>query len=310
MHIYHFFPIILINGDYMNVLRKCNLCPRNCLVDRYKKLGYCFAGSKIKLALSSLHMYEEPFISGTNGSGTVFFSNCNVKCIFCQNKKIRDGYGKEITIKRFSDILLEQEKRKAHNINLVSPTHYAPLIKKGIIKARKSGLSIPIIYNTSSYENTSTIEMMDGIVDIYLADLKYYNNEYGKKYSNVDDYFYYASRAIDEMYNQVGGCLIENDLLKKGVVVRILLLPGLGLDCKKILSYLYNKYHDNIYISIMNQYTPLDNYIYEELNHKVSNEEYDDLVNYAIDLGIKNAFIQEGETQSESFIPEFNLDNI
>lgn len=294
----------------MNILRKCNLCPRNCLVDRYKNIGYCGAGSKIKLSLASLHMYEEPFISGINGSGTIFFSNCNMKCIFCQNQKIRDGYGKEVSIKRFSDILLEQEKRRAHNINLVTPTHYVPLIKKGIIKSRKSGLTIPIIYNTSSYENISTIEMMDGVVDIYLADLKYYDDCYGKKYSNINNYFYYASKAIDTMYAQVGKCVIEEGLLKKGLVVRLLLLPGLGSDCKKILYYLYNKYHDNIYISIMNQYTPLDNYIYEELNHKVSNEEYDEVINYAIDLGIKNAFIQEGETQSESFIPEFNLDNI
>lgn len=294
----------------MNVLRKCNLCPRNCLVDRYNTFGYCKAGSLIKLALVSQHMWEEPFISGTNGSGTIFFSNCNLGCIFCQNKKIRDGYGKEISIKRFSEILLNQQSLGVHNINLVTPTHFVPLIRKGIIKAKSNGLSIPIVYNTSSYENVDTIKMMDNLVDIYLADLKYYDNIYGKKYSKVDNYFKYASLAIDEMYRQVGSPIIENDLLKKGLVVRVLLLPGLVCDAKNIIKYLYDTYQDNIYISIMNQYTPVDKYIYEELNRKVLDSEYEELVNYACDLGIKNAFIQEGDACLESFIPDFNLGGI
>lgn len=294
----------------MNVLRKCSLCPRACLVDRYKTFGYCGAKAKIKVSLVSLHMWEEPFISGSKGSGTIFFSNCNLGCIFCQNKKIRDGYGKEISIKRFSEILLDQQLRGAHNINLVTPTHFTPLIKKGIIKARKEGLNIPIIYNTSSYENVNTIKMMDNLVDIYLADLKFYNDEYGFKYSKVKDYFKYAALALDEMYKQVGSPKIENNLLKKGLVVRILLLPGLVDDAKKILKYLYDKYGDDIYISIMNQYTPVEKYIYEELNHKILDSEYEELIDYACDLGITNAFIQEGETQDESFIPDFNLDNI
>ena len=294
----------------MNVLKKCNLCPRSCLVNRYNKLGYCRAGSKIKLSLVSTHMYEEPFISGNNGSGTIFFTNCNLKCIFCQNEKIRDGYGKEITIKRFSEILIEQQKRNVHNINLVTPTHYAPLIRKGIIKAKKMGLNIPIVYNTSSYENVETIKMMNGLIDIYLADLKYFSDKYSIKYSNTKDYFKYAKLAIEEMYKQVGSPIIENDLLKKGLVVRILLLPGLVEDAKKIIKYLYDKYKDNIYISIMNQYTPITKYIYEELNNKVLDTEYNDLINYACDLGVVNAFIQEDGTQSDSFIPDFNLENI
>ena len=294
----------------MNILRKCNLCPRNCLVDRYKATGYCKAKNKIKVSLVSLHMWEEPFISGTNGSGTIFFTNCNLGCIYCQNKKIRDGYGKTITIKRFSEILLEQQSRNAHNINLVTPTHYVPLIRKGIVKAKEKGLSIPIVYNTSSYENVNTIKMMNGLVDIYLADLKYYDDFYGKKYSKVNDYFKYASLAIEEMYKQVGNPIIENNLLKTGLVVRVLLLPGLVEDAKNIIKYLYNKYKDNIYISIMNQYTPVDKYIYEELNHKVLDTEYEQLVDYACDLGIKNAFIQEGDACLESFIPDFNLENI
>ena len=294
----------------MNTLRNCTLCPRNCHVNRYQKKGYCKASSKLKVSLASLHQWEEPFISGVNGSGTIFFSHCNLGCIYCQNKKIRDGYGKEISIKRFSEILLEQQKRGAHNINLVTPTHYVPLIKKGIIKAKNNGLTIPIVYNTSSYENIETIQMMDKLIDIYLADLKYYDSLLGKKYSNCNDYFYYASKAIDEMYKQVGKFEIEDGLLKKGLVVRILLLPGGVEDCKKILKYLYSKYQDNIYMSIMNQYTPIEKYKYQELNRTVKDEEYDELIRYACDLGIKNAFIQEGNACNESFIPDFNLDNV
>ena len=294
----------------MNILRNCTLCPRNCHVNRYQKKGYCKASSKLKVSLASLHQWEEPFISGVNGSGTIFFSHCNLGCIYCQNKKIRDGYGKEISIKRFSKILLEQQKRGAHNINLVTPTHYVPLIKKGIIKAKNNGLTIPIVYNTSSYENIETIQMMDKLIDIYLADLKYYDSLLGNKYSNCNDYFYYASKAIDEMYKQIGKFEIEDGLLKRGLVVRILLLPGGVEDCKKILKYLYSKYQDNIYMSIMNQYTPIEKYKYQELNRTVKDEEYDELINYACDLGIKNAFIQEGNVCNESFIPNFNLDNV
>ena len=294
----------------MNILRNCTLCPRNCHVNRYQKKGYCKASSKLKVSLVSLHQWEEPLISGVNGSGTIFFSHCNLGCIYCQNKKIRDGYGKKISIKRFSKILLEQQKRGAHNINLVTPTHYVPLIKKGIIKAKNNGLTIPIVYNTSSYENIETIQMMDKLIDIYLADLKYYDSLLGKKYSNCNDYFYYASKAIDEMYKQIGKFEIEDGLLKKGLVVRILLLPGGVEDCKKILKYLYSKYQDNIYMSIMNQYTPIEKYKYQELNRTVKDEEYDELIRYACDLGIKNAFIQEGNACNESFIPDFNLDNV
>ena len=293
----------------MNILRRCNLCPKNCLVDRYKKLGFCKASSKIKLAHISLHMWEEPFISGKSGSGTVFFSNCNLKCIFCQNKKIRDGYGKEITIKKFSEILLLQEKNGATNINLVTPTHYVPLIKKGIKSAKRMGLNIPIVYNTSSYENTSTIQMMDKLIDIYLADLKYYSDDLAIKYSNCKDYFKYASLAIDEMYKQVGKFIIKDDILVKGLVVRVLVLPGLIDDSKKIIKYLYNKYKNNIFISIMNQYTPLDKYKYDNLNRNLSNNEYNEVVNYAYDLGVRNAFIQEGDTCTDSFIPNFNIDS-
>lgn len=294
----------------MNILKDCTLCPRKCHVNRYKTVGYCHTRNKIKIALVSLHYWEEPFISGTKGSGTIFFSYCNLGCIYCQNKKIRNGFGKEITINRFSQICLEQQERGALNINLVTPTHYAPLIKKGIEKAKQQGLKIPIIYNTGSYESVNTIKMMNNIVDIYLADLKYYDNKLGEKYSHCKDYFKYASAAIEEMYNQVGTPIIENDILKKGLVVRVLIIPGEVEDSKKIIRYLYNRYKDNIYISIMNQYTPIEKYKYCNLNRKVSDDEYNEVIEYAISLGINNAFIQEGETQDESFIPDFNLTNV
>lgn len=294
----------------MNTLKKCDLCPRNCLVNRYEKVGYCRAKAKLKIALASIHMWEEPVISGRDGSGTIFFSHCNLGCIFCQNYKIRNGYGKEITIKRFSEICLELQSRGANNINLVTPTHYVPLIRKGLIQAKNRGLIIPIVYNTSSYENEATIENMKELVDVYLADLKYYDDSYAKKYSNCNNYFEVATKAIGKMVEQVGSPIIHNGLMKRGVIVRVLLLPGLLEDAKKIIKYLYETYHDNIYISIMNQYTPVDKYVYEELNNKVAESVYDELVNFAYDIGVRNAFIQEGETQNDSFIPNFNLENV
>lgn len=294
----------------MNTLKKCDLCPRNCLVNRYEKVGYCRAKAKLKIALASIHMWEEPVISGRDGSGTIFFSHCNLGCIFCQNYKIRNGYGKEITIKRFSEICLELQSMGANNINLVTPTHYVPLIRKGLIQAKNRGLIIPIVYNTSSYENESTIDSMKGLVDIYLADLKYYDDNYAKKYSNCNNYFEVSTKAIKRMVEQVGSPIIHNGLMKRGVIVRVLLLPGLLEDTKKIIKYLYDEYHDDIYISIMNQYTPVDKYVYEELNNKVAESVYDELVNFAYDIGVRNAFIQEGETQKESFIPNFNLENV
>lgn len=294
----------------MNTLKKCDLCPRNCLVNRYENVGYCRAKAKLKIALASIHMWEEPVISGRDGSGTIFFSHCNLGCIFCQNYKIRNGYGKEISIKIFSEICLELQSRGANNINLVTPTHYVPLIRKGLIQAKNRGLIIPIVYNTSSYENEVTIESMKGLVDVYLADLKYYDDNYAKKYSNCNNYFEVATKAIGKMVEQVGSPIIHNGLMKRGVIVRVLLLPGLLEDAKKIIKYLYETYHDNIYISIMNQYTPVDKYVYEELNNKVAESVYDELVNFAYDIGVRNAFIQEGETQKDSFIPNFNLENV
>ena len=290
-----------------DILSKCNLCPRNCGVNRHETIGVCDAGDNIKLAYYSLHRWEEPVISGTNGSGTVFFSHCNLKCIFCQNKKISTGgYGKIISNNRLKEIFLELQKKGAHNINLVTPTPFVPLIADVLQEIKGKELTIPVVYNTSSYENVETIKIMNGLVDIYLADFKYYSNELGLKYSRCNNYFDVASKAIDEMVKQVETFEIVDDLMKKGVIVRVLILPGHIEDSKKIIKYLYDKYHDDVIISIMNQYTPIEKLEYDNLNRKVTDDEYDEVVNYAYDLGVRMAFMQEGETQSESFIPDFD----
>ena len=291
-----------------NELKNCHLCPKNCGVNRYKKLGFCRSSADLFVSYYSLHMWEEPIISGNHGSGTIFFSNCNLKCIFCQNRKIsNDGYGKKISLDRLSKIMLELQDKGAHNINLVTPTHYAPLIKYSI-NMIKDKIHIPVVYNTSSYENVGTIRMMKDIVNIYLADFKYFDNELGKKYSNCDNYRECAIKSIDEMYKQVGKFIIKDDLMVSGLIVRVLVLPGHIDDSKKIIKYLYDKYKDNIIISIMNQYTPLFHIEkYKNLNRRVNDSEYDEIINYACDLGVKQAFIQEGNTQEESFIPDFDI---
>lgn len=296
----------------MKVLENCMLCPRKCGINRYKGKGICGANSKIKLAYYSLHMWEEPPISGKNGSGTIFFSNCNMKCIYCQNKKISiDGYGKYISMKKLEEIMLELQKKGAHNINLVTPTHYVPQIAFVLQKIKDKSLKIPVVYNTSSYECVGTLMMMRNLVDIYLADLRYYDDDLAIKYSKCRDYFENATMAIDEMYRQVGEIKINDDgMLEKGVVVRVLILPGHVDDSKKIIEYLYITYGNDIFISIMNQYTPVWKCKYSNLNRKVTEDEYNEVVNYAIDLGVVNAFVQEGEAADDSFIPKFNKDII
>lgn len=296
----------------MKVLENCMLCPRKCGINRYKGKGICGANSKIKLAYYSLHMWEEPPISGKNGSGTIFFSNCNMKCIYCQNKKISiDGYGKYISMKKLEEIMLELQKKGAHNINLVTPTHYVPQIAFVLQKIKDKSLKIPVVYNTSSYECVGTLMIMRNLVDIYLADLRYYDDDLAVKYSKCRDYFENATMAIDEMYRQVGEIRINDEgLLEKGVVVRVLILPGHVDDSKKIIEYLYKTYGNDIFISIMNQYTPVWKCKYSNLNRKVTEDEYNEVVNYAIDLGVVNAFVQEGEAADDSFIPKFNKDII
>lgn len=290
-----------------DLLTNCNLCPRNCNVNRHEIVGFCKAKDSIKIARADLYYYEEPCISGDSGSGAIFFSYCNLKCLFCQNYEIsEENIGKEISIEKFSDICLELQKKGALNINLITPTHYIPLIKEGLILAKEKGLTIPIVYNTSSYENVESLKLLDGLIDIYLPDFKYYNDEIAIKYSNAKNYVNVCKKAIDEMYRQVGKSKFDdNGIMKKGVIVRHLLLPNMENDSKKIIEYLYKTYRDDIYISIMNQYTPMKKLKYEELNHKINDNVYDDAINFAYDLGIRNAFIQEGETQKKSFIPDF-----
>ena len=296
-----------------DVLNECKLCPRNCSINRNcGEVGYCKAGNEIVIAKYYLHKWEEPCISGDNGSGTIFFTYCNLRCLFCQNYKISElNYGQSISIERFSEICLELQKRGASNINLVTPTHFVPLIIEGLRIAKKNGLVIPIVYNSSGYENVDTIKMLDGIVDVYLPDLKYYSDKYAIKYSKCKDYFKYASDAIDEMVRQKGSCKFDdNGNILSGVIVRHLLIPEMEEDSKKILKYLFDKYNDNIYISIMNQYTPVRVCKYDELNKKIDNSIYDKIIDYAWDIGIRNAFVQEDGTQNESFIPDFDLNSL
>lgn len=295
-----------------NILKECTLCPRNCKINRYKHAGFCGATNKIKIARASLHYYEEPSISGINGSGTIFFSGCNLQCVFCQNNEIsKNNFGKEITITRLSEIMLELQDKKAHNINLVTPTHYIPQIAASIKKAKKKGLVIPIIYNTSGYEKVDSLKLLRGLIDIYLPDFKYYDNYYAKKYSNANNYFEYAKDSLKEMYFQTGKCIFDkNGMLKKGIIVRHLMLPSLKEDTKLILNYLYNTYKDNIYISIMNQYTPPKSIKYTELKESINENDYNEIIDYALDLGITNAYCQMDGTVSESFIPQFNLEGV
>lgn len=298
----------------MNIMKCCTLCPRECKVDRTNnQIGLCGVSDKIKVARIAPHYYEEPPISGKNGSGAIFFSGCNLKCVFCQNYDIsKYNFGEDITITKLAEKMIELQNNNVHNINLVTPTHYIPQIRKAIIKAKKMGLSVPIVYNTSSYEKVESLKLLDGLIDVYLPDLKYFDDILAMKYSKAPNYFNTAIDAIEEMYRQTGSVEFDKDgMITKGVIVRHLLLPGQIEDSKKILKYLNFIYNNNIFISIMNQYTPLENVKnIPELNKTVTDEEYNNLINYACDLGIKNAFIQEGKTCEESFIPKFDLTGI
>lgn len=298
----------------MNELyNSCELCPRKCHINRNTTKGICSNTSTLKVARSALHYFEEPSISGSNGSGTIFFSGCNLKCCYCQNKEIsNDNFGINISVERLSELMLELQAKNANNINLVTPTHFVPSIIEAIKLARANGLSIPIVYNTSGYESITTIKLLAGYVDIYLTDFKYFDNKLGEDLSKVKNYFEVASLALSEMYKQVGiNKFNDNGMMTKGIIVRCLVLPTKGNDTKKIINYLYKKYQDNIYLSIMNQYTPVTKSTnFPFLNNKVSDSEYDDIINYALDLGVINAYIQEGETSDESFIPPFDLEGL
>jgi len=323
----------------------CMLCPRKCGINRNKdEKGYCGETSRIMAARAALHFWEEPCISGTKGSGAVFFSGCNMRCVFCQNYDIaRGNVQKEISIERLSEIFLELQEQNAENINLVTPTHFVPSIVRALEIAKRNGLNIPVVYNTSAYEEVETLKMMDGLVDIYLPDCKYYDAALSQKYSGAKDYFEKSQSAIEEMLRQVGVCkFIENsenkkiisaneynDLimsmeetdedcddyngpkLSKGVIVRHMMLPGNIEDSKNVIKYIHDKFGNDIFISIMNQYTPMKTVSnFPELNMKVDKNDYENLIDYAIDIGIENAFIQGDDTSSESFIPAFDFRGI
>lgn len=298
----------------LDMLKNCKLCPRNCGINRLDgNIGFCKSGKNIRVAKVSLHHWEEPCISGDSGSGTVFFSHCNLQCSFCQNHKIStEGAGKEISIERLSEIFLEQQQKSAHNINLVTPTHYVPQIIEALRIAKSKGLTIPVIYNTNSYESIETLKSLKGYIDVYLPDLKYFSNKYSCRYSNSPDYFHHATKAIEEMFSQVGKLKFNNKgLIEKGVIIRHLMLPGLLFDSKKIMDYIYNTFGNSVYISIMNQYTPMPLYNnYPEINKPLNPKHYDALIDYCLSLGIENAFIQENGTCSESFIPSFDLTGV
>ena len=287
----------------------CNLCPKKCSVNRNNSMvGLCKSTNELKIAKAYLHKWEEPCITGENGSGTIFFSGCNIRCLYCQNYMISEmNNGKIISVEEFSDICLKLQSDGASNINLVTPTHFVPLIISGITLAKQKGLHIPIVYNSSGYERVETLRMLTGIVDIYLPDFKYFSDEYAKKYSLCNDYFEFTSKAIQEMYRQQPKCIFdENGTIQKGVIVRHLIIPTLEKDSKNILKYLYENYQNNIYYSIMNQYTPVRKCKYHELNIKLDDKVYNEVIDYAWSLGIRNAFVQEEGTQKESFIPDFN----
>jgi putative pyruvate formate lyase activating enzyme len=292
----------------------CTLCPRDCHVNRLSgAMGRCRESAELVVARAALHMWEEPCISGEKGSGTVFFSGCALGCVYCQNYNIAKGLaGKAIKSERLAEIFLELQEKEANNINLVTPSHYIPHIISALDLAKQKGLKLPVVYNCSGYEKIETLKLLNGYVDVYLPDLKYKKKEIGKRYSKAEDYFEVASQALEEMVNQVGEAEFnEKGIIIKGVIVRHLTLPGYLQDSKDIIKYLYETYGDRIYISIMNQYTPLKGVEqYTEINRKITAEEYEELVDYAIDLGVENGFIQEGETASDSFIPEFNEEGV
>ena len=302
--------------ELQTMLKECHLCPRNCGVDRLtSQKGFCGVDAGIMVARAALHMWEEPCISGTNGSGAVFFSGCTLRCVYCQNYHIANSEaGKTVSVERLSEIFLELQEQGANNINLVTPTHFVPQIIAALDQAREKGFNLPIVYNTSGYEKVETLKRLDGYVDIYPPNFKYLDPEHAKKYSGAEDYPEVAKRALAEMVRQTGvPQLDEQGIMKKGVIVRHLLLPGCLRDARRIVKYLYETYGDQIYMSLMNQYTPLDTLNrekYPELAKKVTKKAYDVLVDYAIDLGVEQAFIQEGETAIESFIPDFSYEGV
>lgn len=298
----------------MNKYENCLLCPRKCGINRRTgQTGVCGVSSEIKVARAALHYWEEPCISGKRGSGAVFFSGCSLHCVFCQNREISDGKeGKVISKERLSDIFMELEGKGANNINLVTPGQYIPDIVWAVNDAKSRGMKLPIIYNTSGYENVTELKLLEGIVDVYLPDFKYMDSTLSAMYSRAKDYPSVAKQALSEMVRQQPDVVIDDatGLIQKGVIVRQLLLPGHVNDAKVVLKYLYDTYHDHVYISMMSQFTPIALKDYPEINRTVTRREYERLVDYALEIGITNAFIQEGDVAKDSFIPAFDCEGV
>lgn len=290
-------------------LSSCTLCPHMCKTNRINnKIGRCKSTANVKIALASLHHFEEPCISGKNGSGTVFFSNCNLSCVFCQNYKIsQQGLGQEISIEELSNIFLDQQSKGAENINLVTPTMYVPQIIAALKIAKKKGLTLPIIYNSNGYENLETIKLLKGYIDVYLPDLKYYDNELAKNYSGINNYFEYASQAIQEMYFQVGlPRFDENGLIQKGIIIRHLVLPNCIDNSKKVLDWISRNLPKDIYVSLMAQYFPTYKAKnIESLNRKLTNEEFEEIKKHLEILNIHNGYFQELGEHEEEYVPNF-----
>lgn len=298
----------------MNKYENCLLCPRKCGTNRRTgQTGVCGVSSEIKVARAALHYWEEPCISGKRGSGAVFFSGCSLHCVFCQNREISDGKeGKVISKERLSDIFMELAGKGANNINLVTPGQYIPDIVWAVNDAKSRGMKLPIIYNTSGYENVTELKLLEGIVDVYLPDFKYMDSTLSARYSRAKDYPSVAKQALSEMVRQQPDVVIDDatGLIQKGVIVRQLLLPGHVNDAKAVLKYLYDTYHDHVYISMMSQFTPIALKDYPEINRTVTRREYERLVDYALKIGITNAFIQEGDVAKDSFIPAFDCEGV
>ena len=293
----------------IDLYENCRLCPRNCGTDRRNALGFCGESDKIRISRAALHFWEEPCISGSGGSGTVFFSGCGLRCIYCQNAEIALSHsGIEISEERLVEIFFELQEKGAHNINLVTPSHFTPSVVSAIDKAKKSGFSLPFVWNSSGYEKRETLELLRGKIDIFLPDLKYFSSETAKNFSHAPDYFEKASEAIDVMVDMAGTPSFASDgLMRSGVIVRCLVLPAHTNEAISIIKHLYERYANGIYLSIMNQYTPTRrDFAFKELSRKLTTYEYDKVVSFALDIGVKNAYTQGREAASESFIPPFD----
>lgn len=297
-----------------DILNNCRLCIRKCNINRtIGNVGPCNSSMELRIAKASLHFWEEPCISGENGSGTVFFSNCNLKCVFCQNHVIsHDGIGKKINTERLSKIFFELQSKGANNINLVTPTHFVPNIIEAIKLAKSNGLTIPFLYNTNSYDSLETIKSLNGYIDVYLPDFKYYDDKYAVKYSKAPGYAENALTIIKEMISQVGTAKFnQNGIIEKGVIIRHLLLPGLLFDSKKVIDTIYTNFHDDVFISLMNQYIPMHEACnYPEINKPLNPKAYDSLIRYAINLGVKNGFIQDEGSNCLTYVPSFDYEGV